>query len=89
MSTYITDELKSWIGREAIYTAPEELGQASIRYFAMVVFAVTTAKVFFVDLAELDRIYRVMSVIGLGILLLLTSWLYQRSRSEGGLNSEG
>jgi len=45
--------------------------------------------VFFVDLAELDRIYRVMSVIGLGILLLLTSWLYQRSRSEGGLNSEG
>ena len=61
---------------------------APIRYFAMVVFAVTTAKVFFVDLAELDRIYRVMSVIGLGILLLLTSWLYQRSRSEGGLNSE-
>ena len=58
---------------------------APIRYFAMTVFAVTTAKVFFVDLAELERIYRVMSVIGLGILLLLTSWLYQRSRSEGGL----
>jgi acyl dehydratase len=36
MSAYITDELKSWIGREATYTAPEELGQASIRYFAMV-----------------------------------------------------
>ena len=35
MSTHITDELKSWIGREATYTAPEELGQASIRYFAM------------------------------------------------------
>jgi len=61
---------------------------APIRYFAMVVFALTTAKVFFVDLAQLDRIYRVMSVIGVGILLLLTSWLYQRSRSEGGLNSE-
>jgi uncharacterized membrane protein len=56
---------------------------APIRYFAMVVFAITTAKVFFVDLAELDRIYRVMSVIGVGILLLLTSWLYQRSRPEG------
>ena len=26
-----------------------------------------------------------MSVIGLGILLLLTSWLYQRSRNEGDL----
>ena len=35
MSIYVTDELKSWIGREATYTAPEELGQASIRYFAM------------------------------------------------------
>ena len=35
MSTYIIDELKSWIGREVTYTAPEELGQASIRYFAM------------------------------------------------------
>ena len=35
MSTHITDELKSWIGREVTYTAPEELGQASIRYFAM------------------------------------------------------
>ncbi len=35
MSIYFTDELKSWIGREATYTAPEELGQASIRYFAM------------------------------------------------------
>lgn len=35
MSTHITDELKSWIGREATYTAPEELGRASIRYFAM------------------------------------------------------
>ena len=58
---------------------------APIRYFAMVVFAITTAKVFFIDLAELDRIYRVMSVIGLGILLLLTSWLYQRSRNEGEL----
>ena len=35
MSTYITDEVKSWIGREATYTAPEELGRGSIRYFAM------------------------------------------------------
>ena len=28
---------------------------APIRYFAMAVFAVTTSKVFFVDLAELER----------------------------------
>jgi acyl dehydratase len=33
----LTDELRSWIGREATYTAPEELGRASLRYFARAV----------------------------------------------------
>jgi acyl dehydratase len=31
----LTDELKQWIGREFNYTAPEEIGRASIRYFAL------------------------------------------------------
>ncbi|MBM3489107.1 MAG: MaoC family dehydratase [Alphaproteobacteria bacterium] len=31
----LTDELKRWIGREAHYPAHEELGRASIRYFAL------------------------------------------------------
>jgi uncharacterized membrane protein len=53
---------------------------ALIRYFAIAWFGITIAKVFFSDLAELERIYRVMSVIGLGITLLLTSYLYQRMR---------
>lgn len=35
MTSRITDELKSWIGREAKYVAPEELGRASLRYFAL------------------------------------------------------
>ena len=55
---------------------------APIRYFAMAVFAVTIVKVFVVDLAELDRIYRVLSIIGLGLTLLLTSYLYQRLNAE-------
>jgi acyl dehydratase len=33
--TLLTDEIKSWIGREAHYPAREELGRASIRYFAL------------------------------------------------------
>lgn len=33
----LTDELRAWIGREARYTAPEEVGRASIRYFARAV----------------------------------------------------
>ena len=30
----LTDELRAWVGREAVYTAPEELGRAALRYFA-------------------------------------------------------
>ncbi|HUQ75231.1 MAG TPA: MaoC family dehydratase N-terminal domain-containing protein [Burkholderiales bacterium] len=31
----LTDEIKGWIGREVHYPAREELGRASIRYFAL------------------------------------------------------
>ena len=55
---------------------------AIVRYFAIAVFGVTILKVFLGDLAQLERIYRVMSVIGLGIALLLTSYLYQRMRNQ-------
>lgn len=33
----LTDEIRAWIGREAVYEAPEELGRASIRAFARAV----------------------------------------------------
>jgi uncharacterized membrane protein len=55
---------------------------APIRYFAMALFGLTIVKVFFGDLAELEQIYRVMSVIGLGIMLLVTAFLYQRMRGN-------
>jgi hypothetical protein len=53
-----------------------------IRYFAILVFAGTIMKVFLVDLAELDRIYRVLSIVGLGVALLMTSFLYHRFRTR-------
>lgn len=31
----LTDELRGWVGREASYEAPEELGRAAIRYYAL------------------------------------------------------
>jgi uncharacterized membrane protein len=55
---------------------------APVRYFAMAVFALTIGKVFLVDMAELERVYRVVSVIGLGVMLLATSYLYQRFRHQ-------
>jgi len=54
---------------------------APLRIFAMVVLALTIAKVFTVDLAQLQRVYRVASMLGLGVMLLLTSYLYQKSRA--------
>jgi uncharacterized membrane protein len=53
---------------------------APIRYFAMLVFGVTSLKVFLVDMDRLERVYRILSIVGLGVMLLLTSYLYQRSR---------
>ena len=55
---------------------------APIRYFAIALFAVTIGKLFVVDLAELDRIYRITSIVGVGIALLVSSYLYQRFEKE-------
>lgn len=55
---------------------------APFRYFGIALFGITIVKVFFGDLAGLQQIYRVLSFIGLGVLLLLTSFLYQRMRGS-------
>jgi uncharacterized membrane protein len=49
-----------------------------VRLFAIVIFALTIAKVFLVDIATLDRVYKMLSVMALGVLLLIASYLYQR-----------
>jgi len=48
------------------------------RYLALVLFGMTLLKVFFVDLGDLKGLYRVAAFMGLGVLLLLLSFLYQR-----------
>jgi uncharacterized membrane protein len=52
-----------------------------VRYLAILIFALTITKVFFLDLATLDRVYKMLSVMGLGVLLLIASYLYQRLRA--------
>lgn len=52
-----------------------------VRVLAIALFAVTIGKVFFVDLAQLDRVSRMFSVMALGLLLLTASYMYQRLRS--------
>jgi uncharacterized membrane protein len=48
------------------------------RVFGLGLLGLATAKVFIVDLSSLDASYRVLSFIGLGVLLLGSSFLYQR-----------
>lgn len=55
---------------------------APIRYLAIAIFAVTIGKVFAFDLPKLGEIYRVLSIIGLGVTLLVSSYLYHRFRSR-------
>ena len=49
-----------------------------IRLFGIALFFLAIFKVFLVDIWTLQRLYRILSVIGLGVLLLVVAFLYQR-----------
>jgi uncharacterized membrane protein len=51
---------------------------AFVRWQALTLIAVTTLKVFVYDVSELERVYRIVSFIVLGLLLLAISFAYQR-----------
>jgi hypothetical protein len=55
---------------------------APARYLALGLFALVVAKVLAVDIAGLDRLYRMLSVLGVGVLLLVASYLYQRKGAD-------
>ncbi|MCY2930096.1 MAG: DUF2339 domain-containing protein, partial [Planctomycetota bacterium] len=48
------------------------------RYFAMALFAVTLGKVFLIDMMHVQTVYRILSFMVLGCLLLAGAWLYSR-----------
>lgn len=49
-----------------------------LRVLGIILVGVTTVKVFFFDLSELKTIYRIVSFVILGLLLLAVSYLYNR-----------
>ena len=53
-----------------------------LRYAGLCLFTVVAAKMFFVDLARLDQLYRIIAFIVLGIVVTSGSFLYLRSRSS-------
>lgn len=51
---------------------------ALARYGSMALIGVTLLKLFFHDLAELTQLYRVGALVGVAVILILASYLYQR-----------
>jgi uncharacterized membrane protein len=51
---------------------------ALVRWQALLLIAATTVKVFVYDVSQLDRQYRIISFMILGVLLLAISFVYQR-----------
>ena len=54
------------------------LRHSYLRWLALALLGITAAKVFLFDLASLERIYRILSFLALGVLLLAISFAYQR-----------
>lgn len=52
----------------------------ALRYLGLALFAIVSWKVFFVDLAQLDQLYRIVAFVLLGVLLLAGSFVYLKYR---------
>lgn len=57
-------------------------GNRLLRVTALLLLGVTTLKVFFWDLSSLERVYRIISFIVLGLILLAISYFYQKSQQR-------
>jgi uncharacterized membrane protein len=66
----------------ALIAAGIRRGYAPARYLAIALFGVTIAKLLLHDIAGLDRFNRMLAVLGVGVLLLVGSYLYQRRSSQ-------
>ncbi|MDQ6799562.1 MAG: DUF2339 domain-containing protein [Acidobacteriota bacterium] len=51
---------------------------AFLRWLALILLGLTIGKVFLYDLSTLERVYRILSFIALGVLLLAISFAYQK-----------
>ena len=53
-----------------------------LRVMALLLLSLTILKVFLLDLSGLEKLYRIISFIVLGLILLAVSFLYQRYRQR-------
>jgi uncharacterized membrane protein len=54
-----------------------------IRYASIALLSLTLLKLFFHDLSQLNQLYRIGAFIGVAIILIFASWLYQRFLARG------
>jgi uncharacterized membrane protein len=92
MQAALTEELMRSLAWGAYGTALIVVGMwrslASIRWIGIGVIGITVLKVFFVDLSTLGGIYRVIGFLVLGVLLVMVSYLYQRTRGAADRRTE-
>jgi uncharacterized membrane protein len=55
-----------------------KLAQVRVRWAALILLVITSLKIFLMDLWKLGQLYRVASLVGLAVVLILVSFLYQR-----------
>lgn len=53
-----------------------------LRFAAIALFGMTVCKVFLLDLSSLELVFRIISLVGLGLFMLAVSFLYQRYRDR-------
>ena len=61
-----------------VLAAGFRLRSGAVRWAALVVFAVTLAKVVLVDMADLPGFYRVAALFALAVMMAGAAWAYQR-----------
>jgi len=79
--TLLTDEVRAWIGKEAVYTAPEPIGGAAFRYFAA---AIGDDNPLYCD-DEYARAHGYPSVIAPPTLICETNQYVTGARNDEGL----
>jgi uncharacterized membrane protein len=73
-----------WIGYASVLMALGVRRRAALlRWQGLALFGLAAGKVFFYDLSFLERAYRILSFLVLGIVLLIVSFLYQRRPVSG------
>ena len=53
-----------------------------LRYLGFALFAVTVGKVLLIDTSELEKVYRIVSFVGCGLLLVAAGYVYQRYNAK-------